>query len=358
MLGLITNCKPFFGDICDEIRLFMMEKKIDDVPEAGESGLFVRVQIFEGDGWRAECEVVSDGKTVFAYENSMPQAEGSALYIKKIKKRFVKNAVYALLKGYTGYKPAWGSLTGIRPTKLARELKQSMGADARVFFSSEFDVDESKARLAFDIAANQTPVIKEITGRDVDIYVGIPFCTSRCSYCSFVSRELKRSKVLTGIYLDALEKEIRSAKEILAGRNIRCVYVGGGTPTALAAQELSQLFAVMQDTFGDSAEFTVEAGRPDTIDADKLHVIRDAGAARICVNAQTTNPDTLQRIGRTYQPGEFDRAFQLARACGFENVNTDIIVGLPGEKISDVRQTLEDCVRVPAGKCDRAYPCN
>ena len=342
MLGLITNCKPFFGDICDEIRLFFMEKKIDDVPEAGENGLFVRVQLYENGDWLAECAVVLDGKTVFAYDNSMPRAEGSALFIKKIKKRFVKNAVYALLKGYTGCTPAWGSLTGIRPTKLARELKLSMGGDARDFMICEFDVDESKARLAFDIAANQTPVIEEITGRDIDIYVGIPFCTSRCSYCSFVSRDLKKSKGLTEIYLDALEKEIRSTKEILSGRNVRCVYVGGGTPTALTAQELSRLFAVINETFGSPSEFTVEAGRPDTIDEGKLHAIRDAGASRICVNAQTTNPETLQRIGRTYKPGEFDRAFQLARACGFDNVNTDIILGLPGETLADVRKTLED----------------
>lgn len=342
MLGLITNCKPFWGDICDEIRLFFVEKKIDDVDEAGENGLFIRVEVTEDDCWRAECAVLSGGKTVYSYENSMARETGGALYVKKIKKRFVKNAVYALLKGYTGYKPAWGSLTGIRPTKLARELKSSMGESARDFFINEFDVDESKAKLAFDIAANQKPVIQEITEKDIDIYAGIPFCTSRCSYCSFVSRELKRSKGLTGTYLDALEKEIRGAKDLLAGRRIRCVYVGGGTPTALTAKELSRLFYVMGETLGSGIEFTVEAGRPDTIDADKLQVIRDAGATRICVNAQTTNPETLKRIGRTYEPGEYGRAFRLVREYGFDNVNTDIILGLPGESLADVRQTLMD----------------
>jgi coproporphyrinogen dehydrogenase HemZ len=342
MIGLITNCKPFFNDICDEIRLFYMEKKIDDVPEAGESGLFVRVDVAEDNDWRAVCEVISGGKTVYSYENSIPRKTGSALYMKKVKKRFVKNAVYALLKGYTGKKPAWGSLTGIRPTKLAREFKSAMGGGAREFFINEFDVDECKAKLAFDIAVNQGPVINAITAQDIDIYVGIPFCTSRCSYCSFVSRELKRSKGLTGKYLDALENEMRGAKELLTGRNIRCVYVGGGTPTALSPEELSRLFGAMRETFGGGIEFTVEAGRPDTIDSEKLRVIREANATRICVNAQTTNPETLKRIGRTYEPGEFDRAFRLVRECGFDNVNTDIILGLPGEKLEDVRRTLMD----------------
>jgi coproporphyrinogen dehydrogenase HemZ len=247
-----------------------------------------------------------------------------------------------LLKEYIGITPPWGSLTGIRPTKLARELLAEMGPEAKSFFTDEFNVSESKAKLAFDIAQNQMPLIKDITSADLDIYVGIPFCVSRCSYCSFGSHELKTSRKITGQYMDALLREIEGAKTLANGRNVRCIYIGGGTPTALSADELQTLFGALKNAFPSYKEFTVEAGRPDTIDDEKLNVIRKAGATRICVNAQTTNPETLQRIGRTYEAGEFDRAFHLVREHGFDFVNTDIILGLPGESLADVQKTLED----------------
>lgn len=342
MTGLITNCKPFYGDLCDEIRLFIVEKRIEEAEEAGE-GLFVRVFLYENnDTWHAECEVIVDGQTVQSRQSSTLAETGSALYIKKMKKRFIKNALYSLLKEYTGTKPPWGSLTGIRPTKLARELLAEMGEGAKEFFKSEFDVDESKAKLAFDIARNQLPLINDITPDDLDIYVGIPFCVSRCSYCSFGSHELKKGKKLTGQYMDALIREIEGAKTLSNGRNVRCLYIGGGTPTALSAEELERLFDVLKGAFPSYREFTVEAGRPDTIDAEKLAVIRQAGATRICVNAQTTNAETLQRIGRTYEAGEFGRAFRQVREYGFDFVNTDIILGLPGETLKDVQKTLDD----------------
>ncbi len=342
MAGLITNCKPFFGDLCDEMRLFIVEKKIEEAQEAKE-GLFIRVFLHENGGvWDADCEVLLDGKTICSFQSSVPAEAGSALYVKKMKKRFIKNALYSLLKGYTGTKPPWGSLTGIRPTKLARELLAEMGGKAKEFFQAEFDVDGHKATLAFDIAQNQLPLIKDITANDLDIYVGIPFCVSRCSYCSFGSHELKKSRKITGQYLDALAREIEGAKRLAEGRNVRCIYVGGGTPTALDAEELQTLFGVLKSAFPHCKEFTVEAGRPDTMDAKKLAAIKESGATRVCVNAQTTNGDTLQRIGRTYGAGEFDSAFRLAREHGFDFVNTDIILGLPGETLKDVQKTLED----------------
>jgi oxygen-independent coproporphyrinogen-3 oxidase len=342
MIGLITNYKPFFGDICDEIRLFFAQKKIDDVQKAAVCGLFVRVFFYEDAIWQVECEVILDGIIRHDYKDSMPGETGSALQVKKIKKRFVKKAVYELLKEYTGQKPPWGALTGIRPTKLARDLLSEMGKNARDFFQKEFDVDAPKTQLAFDIVETQLPVIEKITNHDIDIYVGIPFCISRCSYCSFVSRDIGKCKGLDAQYMEALLCEINGAKDILLGRNIRCVYVGGGTPTALSAAQLKMLFKAVNQSFPGYTEFTVEAGRPDTIDENRLKVIRDAGATRICVNAQTTNTDTLARIGRAYGSAEFGRAFELVRKFGFDNVNTDIILGLPGENLSDVKKTLAD----------------
>ncbi|MEI6102250.1 MAG: hypothetical protein WCP73_10455, partial [Eubacteriales bacterium] len=173
MAGLITNCKPFYGDLCDEIRLFFMEKKIEETEEAGENGLFINAFLLEdGDEWQADCNVILDGKTMHAYKNGTRAEIGSALQIKKMKKRFIKNALYNLLKEYTKTKPPWGSLTGIRPTKLARELLAGMGEGAQPFFKKEFDVDESKTKLAFDIAGNQLPLIQKIQPNDIAIYLG------------------------------------------------------------------------------------------------------------------------------------------------------------------------------------------
>ncbi|MEI6101718.1 MAG: coproporphyrinogen dehydrogenase HemZ, partial [Eubacteriales bacterium] len=160
--------------------------------------------------------------------------------------------------------------------------------------------------------------------------------------CSFGSHTLTKKSAITGEYLDALAREIAGAKSLTDKRNIRCVYIGGGTPTALEAEELRRLFGILRVAYGACVEFTVEAGRPDTINKDKLAAIRDAGATRICVNAQTTNPETLNRIGRTYGAGEFERAFRLVREAGFDFVNTDIILGLPGETMADIQKTLED----------------
>lgn len=341
MAGLITNCTSFYGDICDEIRLFFLEKQIAPAQEAGE-GLFIRAFLDESVVlWRAECAVLLDGQVMHAFTDIKESARGSALYVKKLKKRFIKNAVYTLLKEYTGEKPPWGSLTGIRPAKLARELLTEMGSDAKAFFQSEFDTDADKTDLVFNVAEKQIPLIQDIQVNDLDIYAGVPFCVSRCSYCSFGSYQFD-NKRLTEAYMDAILREIAGAEKIAQGRHIRCLYVGGGTPTALSASNLRRLLHALCKAFPDWLEFTVEAGRPDTIDSEKLDEIRRAGATRICVNAQTTNPATLQRIGRKYAPEEFSRAFNLSRKTGFTCINTDIIMGLPGETIEDVIKTLSD----------------
>ena len=348
MIGLITNYKPFFGDICDEIRLFFIEKKIDDVQEAAKSGLFVRVLFYEAEDWRVLCEVIVDGNIMREYHEKLPCETGSTLQVKKIKKRFIKNAVYTLLKDYTGQKPPWGALTGIRPTKLARDMHLEKGDAARDVFLKDFDVDGDKTALAFDIVNIQMPEIEKITRRDIDIYIGIPFCTSRCLYCSFISREIGKCRELSEQYIEALLREIDGAKDITTGRRVRCLYIGGGTPTALTAPQLQRLLTEANRAFGGYVEFTVEAGRPDTIDPEKLDIIKNAGATRICVNAQTTNEKTLERIGRQHGRDAFFNAFERVRAFGFDHVNTDIILGLPGETIEDVKNTLKEvCICGP-----------
>ena len=344
MFALNSNVPAFFSDLCDEIRLFMPAKKIDETDTIPQDGtcIFLRYQKEDTD-WLVKTALYVDGQLRAEHSGSAPVREESALIEKKYKKRFLKNAVYELLKTYFKQSPPWGSLTGIRPTKLVRELCAQMGREkARGYFQQEFDVSQTKTRLAFDIAERQMPLIAASEAADVDIYIGIPFCKSRCSYCSFVSREYGRYTALKDEYLKCLFYEMEQAAKWISPGRVRCIYIGGGTPTALNAQELKALLSHTTACFPQWDEFTVEAGRADTIDEEKLALILRSGANRISVNAQTTNAQTLKAIGRTYPPEEYQRAFLMARRAGFSCINSDIIFGLPGEQAEMMKKTLED----------------
>jgi len=254
----------------------------------------------------------------------------------------VKQTVYELFKKHTHKELPWGSLTGIRPAKLARELISELGEErAKKAFISEFDVSGEKLELAFEIADNQKSFIRSAKPEDIDIYIGIPFCASRCKYCSFVSRDVVRAGKMRNEYLEALENEIDSMAGIVGTYNVRAVYIGGGTPTSLETGELERLMEKTVDTFGTGVEFTVEAGRPDTVTREKLLVLKKGGADRISINPQTLKQETLDIIGRRHSVDDFYRAYDMAKSAGFESVNTDIILGLPGEDAGDMAETIE-----------------
>ncbi len=343
MIGLYTQT-DFFNDICDEIRLFYAEREIallgaDEMCEGKVLRHFFsvsdkmcsRVQLFEGEALLQEVELKA------------PLANGTdELLAKKLQKRLVKRSVYELLKKATGKRPHWGSLTGIRPTKLAREsIEELGGVEAMRLFREEFDVSAEKTKLAFDIVGNQLPYL-DVPDEAIDIYIGIPFCASRCKYCSFVSQDIARSAKFKQAYLRQLELEMRSAAPLLDTRRVRAVYIGGGTPTALEAGELASLMQTAGEVFGVPMEYTVEAGRPDTVTPEKLDVIKKNGARRISINAQTTKQSTLDLIGRKHSVEQFFEAFAMAREAGFSQINTDIILGLPGEDMADVERSISE----------------
>ena len=254
---------------------------------------------------------------------------------KKYKKRRAKQAVYRCLRDFFGGDRPWGSLTGVRPTKLYRETP-----DAKAVFLEEFDVSTEKTALVRKICAIQRSFIESVAENDLDVYIGIPFCASKCAYCSFASSVATKTGQRERAYVDALLSELSILPELARGKRIRSVYIGGGTPTALAPAELER---VLDAAMGIGApEFTVEAGRPDTITPEKLKLIRQSGSNRISVNCQTTRDETLQIIGRAHTAADFFRAFALAAACGFENVNTDLILGLPGEDGAAFMHSLDD----------------
>ena len=262
-------------------------------------------------------------------------------------KNHVKELVYRTLSEKTGMRLPWGDLTGIRPVKLMSGLLESgMGdEEAMQYMQKTWFVSPGKAKLALHTARREETLMRDFPAKEgYSLYIGIPFCPTICLYCSFGSHPLNRWRKKTDLYLEVLEKELCAVAEMMQGRRPNTIYIGGGTPTSLSENQLLRLLTFVSDTFVSDGlrEFTVEAGRPDTITAEKLHVLRQFPVDRISVNPQTMNQETLDRIGRQHTVEETKEAFALAREAGFDNINMDLIVGLPGEGEREVDHTLEE----------------
>ena len=280
-------------------------------------------------------------------------AKEQAHAIRKERKDIVKLALYKLLVSLTGKTLPWGNLTGIRPAKLAMGLIESgmKNTEAAQEMRDRYMVSPQKTALAITIANREREILKNIDYENgYSLYVGIPFCPSICLYCSFSSYPLKQWKDRVDLYLEALCKEIKAVSEIMRqkGKKLDTVYIGGGTPTTLEPEQLKVLFDSLMEHFDCEhlVEFTIEAGRPDSITREKLMMIRNYPVTRISVNPQTMNQETLDIIGRRHTVQETEQAFKLARECGFDNINMDLIVGLPGEDKAMVEHTLEEVRRL------------
>ena len=274
---------------------------------------------------------------------SDPDPRVQALHRRRAARRLCKQTLYDLCRKTTGIHPPWGSMTGVRPTHLMLEaLAEGLTPeDAIDRMVDRFDVLRPKAKLLAEIALTQRK-LPAPGDQWIDVYIGIPFCTTRCAYCSFSSGEIGNGRLVPP-YMDALEKEIRGCAEILrrSGRTLRALYVGGGTPTALPEDDFRRLMALIAECFPGALEYTVEAGRPDTITRDKLRAILDAGVRRISINPQTMNDRTLRVIGRAHTAAQVVDAYRLAREEGIPHINMDVIAGLPGENEEDFARTME-----------------
>lgn len=255
----------------------------------------------------------------------------------KEQERVLSVLLYRVLSELTGLVPPWGILTGVRPVKLLSGMSES-DAKERLWVSPE------KLALSHRISAVQAPIVAQIPPRSFSLYVSIPFCPSRCSYCSFVSHSVDKAAGRMGEYLDKLEQELTLTADIAKrlGLRLDTIYFGGGTPTTLSAEQLKRLFAVL-DVFDRSnvREFTVEAGRPDTITREKLLAIKRAGAERISVNPQTMLDSVLNAVGRRHTTAQTEAAYALAREVGFDCINMDLIAGLPTDDVEGFRQSLD-----------------
>ncbi len=259
----------------------------------------------------------------------------------------VAREIYRILSAETGTTLPWGILTGVRPTKLVYEgLAEGEAAESiRERLRTEYLVSEEKIETSFTVAQREMDIL---TGMDYragySIYIGIPFCPTTCHYCSFTSYPLERFGALTDAYLDALEKEIAFLGGCLPKRQLQTVYVGGGTPTSLSEEQLERLLRMIGEhlPMEHCVEYTVEAGRPDSITMRKLQLLKESGVTRISINPQTMSQRTLDLIGRRHTVEQVVTAFRMAREAGHDNINMDIILGLTGEGPEDVRHTLAE----------------
>ena len=303
MVQLITNAKGFFNDMTEEVRLFLGQTDI--LPYAPEAELRLFVVLQDGE---ARCLAIPQH-----VERIVPVQPGlDALDVKRQQKR-------AEISGRQGE------------------------AEARRSFRELFTVSPEKQALVEEITAVQRPHIESVAPKSASVYLHIPFCRSRCLYCSFGAEVAKKEGVLSE-YADHLILDIRRGAELLreTGFSVRTFYFGGGTPTVLPAPELDRVLSALDEAYGVRGhEFTVEAGRPDTITRDKLRVLKDHGVTRISINPQTMNDRTLQAIGRFHTAADIVACFELARQEGFDCINMDLIAGLPGEDVEDFARTLE-----------------
>ena len=266
-------------------------------------------------------------------------------------KNRIKRRLYVLLMSQTGKLLPWGALTGIRPTKIAMtHLEEGMEpAAVQEMMETQYYASKEKAALSVEIAQRERGLLSQIDcDHGYSLYIGIPFCPTTCAYCSFTSYPIDRWAKKTSVYLDALFKEMDFVAEQMAGRTLDTVYFGGGTPTSLSPEDLDRLITKLRAVFDVDhvREFTVEAGRPDSITREKLRVLKKHGVTRISINPQTMKQETLDLIGRRHTVEDVKEKYAMAREEGFDNINMDLIIGLPEEDLEDVRNTMEEIKRL------------
>lgn len=327
------------------VRLFFPHEKLNVVRELPDESALPLITTFLTDDngqTRIECTVKFEGFT----DSDVTFLASNTPDFDKTAERALAVCLYGLLCKLTGRTMPWGILTGVRPIKLFRRLAEQGGeAYAADYFRRELLVSDEKTRLSALTERHEKRILALSRPRSYSLYVSIPFCPTRCSYCSFVSQTIESAKKLIEPYLDLLCQELEATAAIARGCGLllESVYIGGGTPTTLKAPQLSRLIKTIRTHFDMSTcrEFTIEAGRPDTIDADKLQAIMEGGCDRISINPQTLNDQVLEVIGRRHSSAQTLEAFRLARAIGFRHINMDLIAGLPTETADSFRYSLD-----------------
>ena len=318
-----TNLPAFLGDLKETVGMFINAEDLNIRHEFKENnGKFVNT-------------VIIDGKT-YAFGNYIGELKGETLK-KRIVKRYAKLSLYKALSKFLGVELPWGALTGVRPTKLAYD-EINAGRDFTELFKETMLVSDKKTELIARIIENQRGIYEKRED-NTDFFVFIPFCPSRCEYCSFITADIKSAQKRVTEYVDALICEIEESAKLV--KNLRSIYVGGGTPVSLPNELLEKVLTAIEK-IGKCDEFTVEAGRPDAINKENLDILKKHGVTRICINPQSFNDQTLKRIGRNHTADDIFKAYELAK--NDFSVNMDLIAGLFGETFSDFKYSLDKAI--------------
>ena len=315
-------------------------------PAPGEDALVL--SLHRGAVWATATAALSYGGREYRAARRCRTAElTDPLSTDRALQRILKLAFYGAGTAARGSEPPWGALTGVRPVKIPTKamLAGASPAQAERLLRDTYRVTEGRRRLAMDCAGASLAALRSLAPGEVSLYVGIPFCPTRCAYCSFVSADVGRALKLIDPFLDALCRELAATGAMLAdaGLRVRTVYFGGGTPTTLSAPQLDRLMGELAEHIDLSGctEYTVEAGRPDTITAEKLAVLARRGCSRVSVNPQTMQDAVLERMGRAHRADDILRAYALARESGIGCINMDLIAGLPGDSAAGFRASLD-----------------
>lgn len=306
----------------------------------------VENEVPKGQEVEKNIEVLVNGLDVVVTIGDISFTGRATSDLRKYMHEAVKNALYNALSEETGRTLPWGNLTGVRPTKIVMNMLEEGKTDGEIkkYMIEHHQISDRKLDLSIDVAKREKDLLSKIDyDNGFSIYIGIPFCPTTCLYCSFTSYPIGMWKKRTDEYVDALLKEMDFIAEKYKGKLPDTVYFGGGTPTTLEPEQLDRILTALEEKFDLSnlKELTVEAGRPDSVTREKFEVLKKHNVSRISINPQTMNQKTLDLIGRRHTVEQVVDAFNLARECGFDNINMDLIVGLPGEDMDDVRCTME-----------------
>ena len=346
MLSVILKGHDFKYEVAELIKLFTTQFNFADRKDVGmtleNSVVYYNDKVFAKTIYFENYQAIYDHLDHRSIEGLSEQE------IKKVTKETIKRSMYnVLMKKFNSYVP-WGILTGIRPVKIVHNLLDQNLSDEEIRenLKTNYLISDEKIDLALSIAKRERKFIYPIDENKISLYVSIPFCPTRCYYCSFPANPLKQFGHLKKSYLEKLIIEIKGLAKLLEETNkeIETLYIGGGTPTTLDAEEMDILIKALFKELDLSKikEFTVEAGRPDTINREVLECLKKNNVTRISINPQTMNQETLDKIGRGHTVEEIVEAFNLAREIGFDNINMDLILGLEGENVEMVRNTLEE----------------
>ena len=334
------------------LTLFPGEKPVyGEVDEASDVH-WARVTLTEDEETvQVTTELGMDGKSA-AHSYSYPLS-GTDYEKEGQRRHAVGISFFGAAKDLLGISPAWGSLTGVRPAKVALSLIREGGkAKAEKELQELYCVTPARARLAIEAADAGIRAAAELEPNDISLYVGIPFCPTRCAYCSFVAQSVEKSFSLVEPYLEALFDEVTAAGQLVRemGLNVKSFYMGGGTPTTLTAGQMDRLLTKLEQNFdfGGLAELTIEAGRPDTIDPEKLRVLRAHNTTRVSINPQTMEDNVLAAIGRRHTADDIRRAMEQVRAANFPHVNMDLIAGLPEDTPEGFARSLDEVISMGA----------